>query len=615
MTANLRASVEAATDNNSAMAQMVLREQRRSMWQAFPLTLAGNFLMAVLLYFLVRKHVPQWTSDLWLILLLLQFAVPAFLITKVRTKTRPLSAHLAATLRVVGSRGWLGALISGSMWGGCCALFVFYGRPIDQLVTLFVVAGMGMGGIYTMGFQWRTYCSYVWPAVIPLVLANIARGRATDFALALMCVLYLAFVTFACRIFTRTIDQSHRLGFVNSDLVKALAQQRDAATLANAQKTVFLASASHDLRQPLNALSLYLYTLSTVDLSPFAAKILKNSQTSVQALGDLLSSLLVSAQIETGAIVPKNAQVDVRELLNRVRVTFTPLALSKGISLRLVNTKMFVVSDAMLLERVVRNLTANALQYTQSGGVLISARARGGQCLLQVWDTGTGIAREHLKQIFEPYYRGTPNAEVLHHSTNDDGVGLGLAIVRQLADALGVRVEVQSRVGRGTVFTICIASEKVLEAVDVGGSATSAQVLPAEVIRADTGKAHLARQAGGAWIALMEDDAASFDALDGVLQSQGLRVVGATRFEALRTLLVKEQLPPTAILSDYRLMGKADGLSVIAFIREEFNCDAPAMLITADVTTELETLCRDACVVLERKPIAAGVLVDWVLKL
>jgi two-component system, sensor histidine kinase LadS len=225
--------------------------------------------------------------------------------------------------------------------------------------------------------------------------------------------------------------------------------RRKEAQAANAEKSRFLAAISHDLRQPMYALGLAIDGLQAARLPAPASTVLPGMKGSLSSIHGLLDSLLFMSRLEVGKLEPRRERFDAGQMLDRVRTTFEAQAQAKGLKFTVTPAACMLHSDPVLLERVVGNLVANALRYTKQGGVLVSARPRAGALLVQVWDTGPGIAAAQQEAIFGEYFR-------LQGDSGDAGFGMGLAIVRSCARLLGCTVAVRSVVGRGSCFSVSV---------------------------------------------------------------------------------------------------------------------------------------------------------------
>lgn len=337
-----------------------------------------------------------------------------------------------------------------------------------------------------------------------------------------------------------------------------LAKQKAAAEQANVAKSRFLAAASHDLRQPMHALGLYVAALKPQLEGRDAAQTLGKIEATVSAMEELFNAILDVSKLDAGVIVPQRQPVALAALFERLRGDFQAEALSRGLRLRVRSQPLHVVGDPILLDRILRNLLSNALRYTRKGGVLLAARRRGKGVRVQVWDTGVGIAAEHLPRIFQEFYQvDNPQRD------RSQGLGLGLAIVERIARLLGYQIEVRSRPGRGTVFSLDIPEL----APAVAGETPD---MPVE-----------AGQLRGL-VVVVDDDTLILDALPALLERWGLSVVAAADVEGLIGRLPRA---PDLVITDYRLAGGATGFTVVDRLAGVYG-PSPVVIITGDTGQE-----------------------------
>lgn len=352
-----------------------------------------------------------------------------------------------------------------------------------------------------------------------------------------------------------------------------LQQARQEADKANAAKSRFLAAASHDLRQPLSALSVYVGMLKDAASAP-DPKMVAGMQECIANLSELLTDLLDLSKLDAGAVSPTVRDFPVAELLTNLTSVYAPEAANKGLQLRWRSTRLAGRTDAVLFRRILGNLIDNALRYTQRGGVLIACRRRQGKTWVEVWDTGIGIAREHMADIFEEFRQ-------LGDGARNSGSGLGLAIVHKTAALLGLEVSVRSRPGHGSVFAL----ELPLGRAERHASPPLPPALGTRALR----------------IALVEDNPLVRDALDAGLCGLGHVVRAAASGEALLADL--DQWSPDLVISDYRLTGGTDGYRVIAAVRARRGKDLPAILITGDTDPNLLRSMSERGIVVLNKPV------------
>lgn len=241
--------------------------------------------------------------------------------------------------------------------------------------------------------------------------------------------------------------------------------ERDAAQQADHSKTRFLAAASHDLRQPLQALGLYIAALAQRPLPGDIKDIVDKIESSLEALEQLLDGLLDISRLDSGAVEAHSMTFPLQSLFSRMSLEFDPLAERKGLRFRVISTDAMIRSDPALLERILRNLLSNAIRYTRSGGVVAGCRRRDGAWRIEIWDSGVGIAPDDQKEIFREFRqlsRGTANER--------QGLGLGLAIVERLSRLLGLDIEVRSLVGKGSMFAIVLPAPQIDETEGNGAS-------------------------------------------------------------------------------------------------------------------------------------------------
>jgi two-component system, sensor histidine kinase len=467
-----------------------------------------------------------------------------------------------------------------------------YADPIGRYAILLIAAAMGMGGIYSMAPRWRTFAAFVSGITAPMVLAMLLFGRSGGGVLVALSLFYWGFTVLAARTLSHTLVTSLRLRYENAELISELAAQRDAARTADSAKTRFLAAASHDLRQPLNALSLYLHTLRNEPLSEQAQRVVDQAQRSSVSLASMFNGMMDAFRLEHGDIEPQWAQTRVWPLLERLHDELLPLAQQRGLELRLLGARdaqaWLVRWDEGLVERMVRNLVDNALRHTEAGGVALVLRRRGGAVRLQVLDTGLGMDESSLAYLMRPYDRVQTRRGPV---SSRGGTGLGLAIVEHIARLCDVPWGVRSRLGRGTAVS--------MELPWVGIAAVPAEPSPA------IGRGALA---GVPWVGVAEDDPASLDALTQVLAKRGWLVVQARDARTFRDAVLARSSPPFALLSDWRL-GTDDGLALLEVLRDEYIEPPNCVLFSGEWSRNLELACERAGVHYLPKPILPSALI------
>jgi signal transduction histidine kinase len=360
-----------------------------------------------------------------------------------------------------------------------------------------------------------------------------------------------------------------------------LDEARGEAEAANSAKTKFLAAASHDLRQPMQALSMYASVLEDRVTDPNALRVVHGIQLSVKTLEQLFDSLLDISKIESGVIKPNVVAFPLMPLIDKVVEAEWPIAAQKKLDLRVVRTSVSVRSDPALLERMLKNLVTNAIRYTERGRIVVGCRRLGGQRLrLEVVDSGIGISTEEQDRIFEEYYQLAGNSA--------QGLGLGLPIVKSLGELLGHRVAVRSAPGTGSVFSIEL--EKAGDVVvPVAGAA-----IPSH------------GRLQGIRVVLVDDDVEIRDSMRLLLEGWECSVVSGGTLDEVQDKLRLQRLAPDALIVDYRLAAMT-GLQVIDQLRAAHGEQLPALIITG--TANLTLLQQRALgIPVALKPVPAGKL-------
>lgn len=374
------------------------------------------------------------------------------------------------------------------------------------------------------------------------------------------------------RVYEELERHQHQLEELVEQRTAELGTARHQADAANNAKSRFLAAASHDLRQPLAALDLYVGVLKT-RISPANLDLVSNIQSCVSSLGALLSDLLDVSKLEAGIVTPRLSDFAIDEVLDRIVLVNAGAAERKNLRLRLRRSGIVVRSDQQLLHRIIGNLVDNAVHHTERGGVLIACRSHAGKRWLEVWDTGTGIPEDKTTVIFEEFRQ-------LGDDARNRGSGLGLAIVAKTAALLGLQIRLCSRLGRGSMFALELPQGS--QQVPIQNNLT--QHLPQPVR-----------------IALVEDNSEVRQALVMALQSAGHEVIATKTGKQLLEKLGNKA--PDMIISDYRLAAAETGFHVISAIRAVFGEDLPALLITGDTDPSMVRNMADQGITVQYKPL------------
>ncbi|MTJ81438.1 MAG: PAS domain S-box protein [Telmatospirillum sp.] len=364
-----------------------------------------------------------------------------------------------------------------------------------------------------------------------------------------------------------------------------LCKAKEGAEQANMAKTRFLAAASHDLRQPLQALSMFVTVLAGRDHTPEDAALIGRIEDSAAALETLLNGLLDVSKLEAGLVEPAMSAFEIGRLLSRLSAEFGPQVAEVGLEFRYVPSSAVITSDAALLERILRNLLNNAVRYTKVGRILLGCRRHGDTLKIEVWDTGIGIPRDQLPLIFREFHQ-------LGNSARDrrQGLGLGLTIVDRLAQLLGHRIGVSSEPRKGSVFSIEVPLARSLPVASQSKPST------------------LGVHDGDATILVIEDEPDVLESTRLLLETWGFGVLAARTCDEAVHHLGEAGKTPDLILADYRLQGGATGAQAISRIRTMVRAPLPAIILTGDTAPERLRQAKASGHGLLHKPVQPGVL-------
>jgi len=493
------------------------------------------------------------------------------------------------------NRWVLQAAVAGLLWGAAGWLFFLPADPLKQLVLVTVVLGVTFGSLTLYAAYRPALVAFLPVALLPLTVRMLAEQDPAYVTAAVVLLAMLAFTMFFGRSFGATMFEAVKNNFDNEALVGQLMNEkrvadeaRRAAEEATRSKTKFFAAASHDLRQPLQAIGIYCSLLkkrATGPLEPLA----RSLAAAVDSLSKLVEELLEISRLDAGAIQPRLQQVLLDEMLGQIAQEFTPLAHGKGLELRVRKPRLAVESDPVLLARVLRNLLGNAIRYTAKGGVLLAARPRGGLVSIEVWDTGPGIKQGELSRVFDEFYRGESSK-----GEPVGGFGLGLSIVRRICNVLGHPLIVTTRPGSGTVFRI----ETPLSALPHRGPRPPATLNESNICPLT-----------GHTLVLIEDNDEIRTSLGHLLHSWGAEVIADAGFSAELQAHLGTQRRVDLIVADQNLREGATGVEVALKIRESLGGPVPVLMLTAvtmgEVIGEFQRAVKRR---LQERPDLAGVV-------
>lgn len=481
----------------------------------------------------------------------------------------------------------------GIAWGWLTWIVMGEGSLAQQVLTMACLAGVSGNAVSLLAPVFPLFLSMQLAQLITMTSKLFLVDDTSFKLLAMGLILFIVGQAGQALAAQGSTRRSIALRFDNLALVKSLQvaselaeQARIKAEEANLAKSKFLAAASHDLRQPIHAQALFLEVLERSELSERQHKVLDSARAAAGASSQMLDTLLDFSRIEAGVIEPQFCAFKLQPLLNKLANELGSLADAKGIVYRSRDTSLATYSDPALLELILRNLISNAIRYTEQGGVLVACRKRGNDVIVEVIDTGIGIALEQQAEIFREFHQlGNPERD------RQKGLGLGLAIADGLTRSLEHRLTLVSQPGRGSIFRLHapLAQSGFSEEVDglLGGT------LPSGLL-------------DGLRVLVIDDDAAVREGMTHLLEDWNCecRVVEGIA-EALNAVTLWQ---PQLIISDYRLRESQTGAQAIKRIRQVTGEVPPALLITGDTAPERLREAHESGIPLLHKPVSPNQL-------
>ncbi|AOG23784.1 ATP-binding response regulator [Acidovorax sp. RAC01] len=467
------------------------------------------------------------------------------------------------------------ALAQALAWGAGSWVLLAPHNVVAEMALHIGLAAVVLGSVAHLSHHLPALAAYVIGVFGPLTVRDVLVGQPLHYALALSSILLALYVWRSGQAHAHTIAKDSAQRQEKVALIHALQQENEAtrqaradAEAAHASKARFLATVSHDLHQPLNALGLLTHTLRHAPTASNPEKVQELTSAiaeCVSSMGALVEGLLELSRLDARTLTPRPSAFALQGLFDEMTGNFAAVAQQRGLELQVASTAATVWGDRALLARVLANLVSNAIRYTPAGFVRIDATQRDGTLQLSVHDSGVGIDAAELPRIFDEYYQ-IDNPQ----RNRSQGLGLGLATAKRLSDLLALDLSVQSTLGQGSSFSLCVPL----------ATATDTTALQEHAAESPT-----CVSLSGGRILVLEDDADSRRALRGLLAAWGCDVVEAADLATALALLTHAETPErsiNALVVDMRLPGGDDGIAAIARIRHALGHAAPALLVTAD---------------------------------
>lgn len=471
----------------------------------------------------------------------------------------------------------LGMLATGCMWAAIPVFFMQDAQSENFVFVSITLAGMISATLPALAAYLPAYLLFVLPIFASLAARYYLIGME---AAAFLTVTFLAAMGGISYIINQIITRSITIDFKNQALLLEVTDAKEKAEEANQAKSRFLAAASHDLRQPLQALGLILESirlrLGTSDstIAPLVGQCIESHD----ALSALLNALLELSRLESHELEVHAMSLPLRDLVGSIVSEFQPAAQQKGLRLIWEGEDLIAKTDPVLFGRVLRNLISNAIKFTSAGMVKVSYKAEEEDIVLQVADTGVGIPPSQLDKVFDEYHQVSNEAR-----NREEGIGLGLSVVKKMCQLLKIPVELASVLGNGTTFSLRLPVGQL-----------SIAVTPSE--SAQTGLE-------GRRVVVIDDDVQLLAAVTQIMQDWQCQSLSAASLDECLQKLVAKKFVPDIILSDYRLGGGVNGIDVIKAVRMQLGLDVPAVLMSGDTDPALVKSIREQHYYLIHKPV------------
>jgi signal transduction histidine kinase/CheY-like chemotaxis protein len=555
--------------------ELIARQVGKVPW---PVGLSALFVLAM-----AWHQVPQWALLAWTIAVIGMQAVRWTMLRGLPGSARSHANRMQIAVLLSGFNG----LVQGS------AVLFFYGMTdLQRAVVSILLAGITAGAVGTTNGHPRIFKAFALPVMLGLSLAWAVTPHQdgsllVDGAMSFLCLAFLAVQNGLARDNYRALVESVEMRNEQIRLNEQLRTALEQAEEANAAKTRFLASASHDLRQPLHTLTLFCAALMTHEIDPSARRILTHMDAALSALRSQLTALLDMSKLDAGIVTVQARACNVAPMLQRLCDAKREEAHTKGLRLTCaIEDTVVVHTDPLHLERIVGNLLDNAIKYCDAGHVWLQARRVGHEVHLIVKDTGRGIAEKDLGKVFEEFYQ-VDNPE----RDRTRGLGLGLSIVQRLSRLLAMPLSLDSELGVGTTVSLTLPQAEASDAPPVEEVVESAAIPLCHML-------------------VLDDEAGVRVAMKTLLESLGCRVtLAACTDEAMRLASLD---PPDVVLADFRLRGEESGIKAIRKLRQQ-QPDLPAMLISGDTAQDRLLEAQQAGLRMLHKPVSVDVLLKAVM--
>jgi signal transduction histidine kinase/CheY-like chemotaxis protein len=543
-------------NTHSSIQDKIRDEQIRMMHSSVPILLFANIFVVLALSYGFSDVVAHSSIKVCLGLLIVMVLARGGLYLHYKDKFEPHNLRPIALSLIIGSA------IAGGLWGTLSILYLPVDEQTYQLFLILSLMAMAGGSAFTFSIYLPCYFAYIPATLLPITVQFFAMGDKFYNTLGIVSAVYLLVLTVFNIKINKDFKATLSLRFENLDLIRQLQLQKEQAEKANNAKSKFLAAASHDLRQPLYALSLFTSVLEETVQDPKGKNVVEQINASVNSLTNLFDKLLDISQLDAGVIKVNKQDFSLSKTFDTLMQTFNPLATQKGLTIEWPQDYLEVHSQPELLEQIIRNYLSNAIKYTPQGVINVTCDNDDGLITITISDSGIGISEQALDNVYEEFYQ-VDNIE----RDREKGLGLGLSIVQRTAKLLGHDIAVSSIPGKGSAFSISVEQAKTV----IVESQLAANIPSLEQYNSS------------ALVLVIDNEADIREGLNNVLQLWGYQVITAASLDDAQQQLTSKNIQPDIIISDYRLKGGNTGVHAIKALHETYDKPIPALIITGDI--------------------------------
>lgn len=555
--------------------ERILREQVALVYKNFVTGIVGYYFATIITTIILHQISDE--TDIFYWLATSTIACSIILLRYWFIKDKQTNPKTEATAQV-----W--SLLSLGLTWAILPMIFFDGESTIVMVAITgITAGVAAAALSMQSPCLPVFIAFAYTSLPALAIGFFLLGNIAYTGMGIASIVYLGVLSHFAANLEKLVKHSIELRFENLELIEQLQDAIAEAEEANRAKSVFLASASHDLRQPLHAMSLFIQTLFGTNLDSNQKKITSHIESASDATREMLNALLDFSKLDAGVIEPVTNAFRLQPLLTKMENELAPSADNKKLIYRTRETRLVAYADSALVELILRNLISNAIRYTKAGGILIGCRKRNDKkIIIEVWDTGIGIPENEQRNIFREFHQlGNPERD------RQKGFGLGLAIANRLAEIMDVQLTVQSVLKKGSVFKLVLPESDTSIIEDTKDDITSSNFI-------------------GKCILVIDDDESIRIAMHELLSSWGVDCIVADSAEKSLDSIKEKKLD--LLIVDYRLREEKTGREAIALLRKHHTYDFPAIIITGDTAADRLREAQASDAVLLHKPVIASEL-------